>query len=171
MLQQNNAPFLMRSSHCWWGSIMSPQSLTVCQRSLTTMQIQVQGLLQFSAPFFPTAQVITPHPWLLGRGLSHPAVVSGRLMDCLSFPQRDLLGIQRLLNSTEFNVHQLSALLDCRGLHKVGPPSERGAFFFLKKRAVFAAWGNKTLNLMRVSLCGSQTDVVRLNCQRARRLH
>lgn len=33
--------------------------------------------------------------------------------------QRDLLGIQRLLNSTEFNVHQLTALLDCRGLHKV----------------------------------------------------
>ncbi|TNM96793.1 hypothetical protein fugu_014949 [Takifugu bimaculatus] len=63
------------------------QSLTVCQRSLTTMQIQVQGLLQFSTPFFPTAR-------------------------------RDLLGIQRLLNSTEFNVHQLTALLDCRGLHK-----------------------------------------------------
>lgn len=63
------------------------QSLTVCQRSLTTMQIQIQGLLQFSVPFFPTAE-------------------------------RDLLGIQRLLNSTEFSVHQLTALLDCRGLHK-----------------------------------------------------
>lgn len=63
------------------------QSLTVCQRSLTTMQIQVQGLLQFSVPFFPTAE-------------------------------RDLLGIQRLLNSSEFSVHQLTALLDCRGLHK-----------------------------------------------------
>ncbi len=33
------------------------QSLTVCQRSLTTMQIQIQGLLQFSVPFFPTAEV------------------------------------------------------------------------------------------------------------------
>ncbi|XP_014843297.1 PREDICTED: protein tweety homolog 2-like isoform X1 [Poecilia mexicana] len=63
------------------------QSLTICQRSLTTMQIQIQGLLQFSIPIFPTAQ-------------------------------RDLLGIQRLLNSTEFNVHQLTALLDCRGIHK-----------------------------------------------------
>ncbi|MEQ2229423.1 Protein tweety 2-like [Ilyodon furcidens] len=62
-------------------------SLTVCQRSLTTMQIQIQGLLQFSLPIFPTAQ-------------------------------RDLLGIQRLLNSTEFHVHQLTALLDCRGIHK-----------------------------------------------------
>ncbi|XP_070838192.1 protein tweety homolog 2-like isoform X3 [Chaetodon trifascialis] len=51
------------------------------------MQIQVQGLLQFSVPFFPTAE-------------------------------RDLLGIQRLLNSSEFSVHQLTALLDCRGLHK-----------------------------------------------------
>ncbi|KAG7242823.1 hypothetical protein INR49_018078 [Caranx melampygus] len=63
------------------------QSLTVCQRSLTTMQIQIQGLLQFSVPLFPTAE-------------------------------RDLLGIQRLLNSTEFSLHQLTALLDCRGLHK-----------------------------------------------------
>ncbi|XP_037544335.1 protein tweety homolog 2-like [Nematolebias whitei] len=63
------------------------QSLTVCQRSLTTMQIQIQGLLQFSASIFPTAQ-------------------------------RDLLGIQRLLNSTEFSLHQLTALLDCRGIHK-----------------------------------------------------
>ncbi|XP_061606101.1 protein tweety homolog 2-like isoform X1 [Phyllopteryx taeniolatus] len=63
------------------------QSLTICQRSLTTMQIQVQGLLQFSVPIFPTAE-------------------------------RDLLGIQRLLNTSEFNLHQLTALLDCRGLHK-----------------------------------------------------
>ncbi|XP_045899547.1 protein tweety homolog 2-like isoform X2 [Micropterus dolomieu] len=63
------------------------QSLTICQRSLTTMQIQIQGLLQFSVPVFPTAE-------------------------------RDLLGIQRLLNSTEFSLHQLTVLLDCRGLHK-----------------------------------------------------
>uniref|UniRef100_A0A8K9VC94 Protein tweety homolog n=1 Tax=Oncorhynchus mykiss TaxID=8022 RepID=A0A8K9VC94_ONCMY len=63
------------------------QSLTIFQRSLTTMQIQIQGLLQFSVPVFPTAE-------------------------------RDLLGIQRLLNSTEFNLNQLTALLDCRGLHK-----------------------------------------------------
>ncbi|XP_028843301.1 protein tweety homolog 2-like isoform X2 [Denticeps clupeoides] len=63
------------------------QPLTLFQRSLTTMQIQVQGLLQFSLPIFPTAE-------------------------------RDLLGIQRILNSTEFNLHQLTALLDCRSLHK-----------------------------------------------------
>ncbi|XP_057202915.1 protein tweety homolog 2-like isoform X1 [Triplophysa rosa] len=63
------------------------QSLTIFQKSLTTMQIQVQGLLQFSPAVFPTAE-------------------------------RDLLGIQRLLNSSEFNLHQLTALLDCRSLHK-----------------------------------------------------
>uniref|UniRef100_A0A8D3CAM9 Protein tweety homolog n=1 Tax=Scophthalmus maximus TaxID=52904 RepID=A0A8D3CAM9_SCOMX len=70
-----------------WLLITYVSSLTVCQRSLTTMQIQIQGLLQFSVPVFPTAE-------------------------------RDLLGIQRLLNSTEFSLHQLTALLDCRGLHK-----------------------------------------------------
>ncbi|KAK3528897.1 hypothetical protein QTP70_012077 [Hemibagrus guttatus] len=32
------------------------QSLTVIQRSLTAMQIQVQGLLQFAVPLFPTAE-------------------------------------------------------------------------------------------------------------------
>ena len=37
----------------------------------------------------------------------------------LSFPQRDLLGIQHLLNSSEASLHQLTALLDCRGLNKV----------------------------------------------------
>ncbi|KAG7259277.1 hypothetical protein CRUP_023980 [Coryphaenoides rupestris] len=63
------------------------QSLTIYQRSLTTMQIQIQGLLRFSIPLFPTAE-------------------------------RDLLGIQRILNSTEANLHQLTAFLDCHGLHK-----------------------------------------------------
>ncbi|XP_066521154.1 protein tweety homolog 2 isoform X2 [Hoplias malabaricus] len=63
------------------------QSLTVFQRSLTTMQIQVQGLLQFAVPLFPSAE-------------------------------RDLLGIQQLLNSSEGSLHQLTALLDCRGLNK-----------------------------------------------------
>ncbi|XP_026111950.1 protein tweety homolog 2-like [Carassius auratus] len=63
------------------------QSLTIFQRSLTTMQIQVQGLLQFSVAVFPTAE-------------------------------KDLLGIQRILNSSEFSLHQLTALLDCRSLHK-----------------------------------------------------
>lgn len=42
--------------------------------------------------------------------------------------QRDLLGIQRLLNSTEFSVNRLTALLDCRGLHKVRSDSDRGTF-------------------------------------------
>uniref|UniRef100_A0A673WQR9 Protein tweety homolog n=1 Tax=Salmo trutta TaxID=8032 RepID=A0A673WQR9_SALTR len=62
-------------------------SLTIFQRSLTTMQIQIQGLLQFAVPLFPTAE-------------------------------RDLMGIQHLLNSTEASLHQLTALLDCRGLNK-----------------------------------------------------
>ncbi|XP_035389665.1 protein tweety homolog 2 isoform X2 [Electrophorus electricus] len=63
------------------------QSLTVFQRSLTTMQVQVQGLLQFAVPLFPTAK-------------------------------RDLMSIQHLLNSSETSLHQLTALLDCRGLNK-----------------------------------------------------
>ncbi|XP_074827114.1 protein tweety homolog 2 isoform X2 [Natator depressus] len=32
------------------------QALTIYQRSLTTMQIQIQGLLQFAVPLFPTAE-------------------------------------------------------------------------------------------------------------------
>ncbi|KAG8553703.1 hypothetical protein GDO81_003518 [Engystomops pustulosus] len=63
------------------------QALNVFQKSLTTMQIQIQGLLQFAVPIFPTAQ-------------------------------KDLQGIQLLLNTSESNLHQLTALLDCRGLHK-----------------------------------------------------
>ncbi|XP_061612639.1 protein tweety homolog 2 isoform X1 [Phyllopteryx taeniolatus] len=63
------------------------QPLTLFQRSLTTMQIQIQGLLQFAVPLFPTAE-------------------------------RDLVGIQRVLNSSEASLHQLTALLDCRGLNK-----------------------------------------------------
>ncbi|NWI59051.1 TTYH2 protein, partial [Calyptomena viridis] len=63
------------------------QALTVFQRSLTTMQIQIQGLIQYALPLFPTAE-------------------------------KDLLGVQQLLNSSETSLHQLTALLDCRGLHK-----------------------------------------------------
>uniref|UniRef100_A0A8C9W7G1 Protein tweety homolog n=2 Tax=Scleropages formosus TaxID=113540 RepID=A0A8C9W7G1_SCLFO len=63
------------------------QSLTTFQRSLTTMQIQTQGLLQKAVLRFPTSE-------------------------------RDLLGIQQILNSTESGLHQLTALLDCRSLHK-----------------------------------------------------
>uniref|UniRef100_A0A8C6WA42 Protein tweety homolog n=1 Tax=Nannospalax galili TaxID=1026970 RepID=A0A8C6WA42_NANGA len=74
--------------HCS-QSLSSPfqQSLTIFQRSLTTMQIQVVGLLQFAVPLFPTAE-------------------------------KDLLSIQLLLNSSETSLHQLTAVLDCRGLHK-----------------------------------------------------
>uniref|UniRef100_H0YXK4 Protein tweety homolog n=1 Tax=Taeniopygia guttata TaxID=59729 RepID=H0YXK4_TAEGU len=70
-------------------SLSSPfqQALTVFQRSLTTMQIQIQGLIQYALPLFPTAE-------------------------------KDLLGVQKLLNSSETSLHQLTALLDCRGLHK-----------------------------------------------------
>uniref|UniRef100_A0A8D0BCC9 Protein tweety homolog n=1 Tax=Salvator merianae TaxID=96440 RepID=A0A8D0BCC9_SALMN len=63
------------------------QALTIYQRSLTTMQIQIQGLMQFAVPLFPTAE-------------------------------SDLLGIQQLLNYSEASLHQLTAMLDCRGLHK-----------------------------------------------------
>ncbi|XP_053269837.1 protein tweety homolog 2 isoform X3 [Pleuronectes platessa] len=63
------------------------QPLTIFQRSLTTMQIQIQSLLQFAVPLFPSAE-------------------------------KDLLGIQNVLNSSEASLHQLTALLDCRGLNK-----------------------------------------------------
>ncbi|XP_036692868.1 protein tweety homolog 2 isoform X4 [Balaenoptera musculus] len=63
------------------------QALTVFQRSLSNMQTQVTGLLQFAVPLFPTAE-------------------------------KDLLRIQLLLNSSESSLHQLMAMLDCRGLHK-----------------------------------------------------
>ncbi|PNJ87610.1 TTYH2 isoform 10, partial [Pongo abelii] len=55
--------------------------------ALTTMQIQVAGLLQFAVPLFSTAE-------------------------------EDLLAIQLLLNSSESSLHQLTAMVDCRGLHK-----------------------------------------------------
>ncbi|XP_061159213.1 protein tweety homolog 2-like isoform X5 [Syngnathus typhle] len=48
------------------------QSLTVSQRSLTTMQIQIQGLLQFSMPAFPTAEGSLFHA---ERPVRHPALV------------------------------------------------------------------------------------------------
>ncbi|XP_023387415.1 protein tweety homolog 2 isoform X3 [Pteropus vampyrus] len=38
------------------GSSPFQQALTIFQRSLTTMQIQVAGLLQFAVPLFPTAE-------------------------------------------------------------------------------------------------------------------
>ncbi|XP_058263287.1 protein tweety homolog 2 isoform X1 [Hemibagrus wyckioides] len=64
-----------------------PQSLTLIQRSLTTMQIQVQGLLQFAVPLFPTAE-------------------------------SDLQGLKLMLNNSEAQLHQITALLDCRGINK-----------------------------------------------------
>lgn len=42
----------------------------------------------------------------------HPALTPHLL-------QNDLLGVQQLLNSSETSLHQLTAMLDCRGLHKV----------------------------------------------------
>ncbi|KFM10374.1 Protein tweety 2, partial [Aptenodytes forsteri] len=82
------------------------QALTVFQRSLTTMQIQIQGLIQFALPLFPTAE-------------------------------KDLLGVQQLLNSSETSLHQLTAMLDCRGLHKVrGGPRQGSA----ASAATAAAW-------------------------------
>nr|XP_023684928.1 protein tweety homolog 2-like isoform X1 [Paramormyrops kingsleyae] len=42
------------------------------------------------------------------------------LSTALHFPtaQRDLFGIQQILNTSESSLHQLTALLDCRSLHK-----------------------------------------------------
>ncbi|NXB80986.1 TTYH2 protein, partial [Donacobius atricapilla] len=96
-------------------SLSSPfqQALTVFQRSLTTMQIQIQGLIQYALPLFPTAEVQEG-----GAGDLHPFFCSPQLPDPLLFPQKDLLGVQQLLNSSETSLHQLTALLDCRGLHK-----------------------------------------------------
>ncbi|NWT76007.1 TTYH2 protein, partial [Prunella himalayana] len=95
-------------------SLSSPfqQALTVFQRSLTTMQIQIQGLIQYALPLFPTAEVQEG-----GAGIPIPPSAP---QSCLTplFPQRDLLGVQQLLNSSETSLHQLTALLDCRGLHK-----------------------------------------------------
>uniref|UniRef100_A0A672Y8B5 Protein tweety homolog n=1 Tax=Sphaeramia orbicularis TaxID=375764 RepID=A0A672Y8B5_9TELE len=80
--------FLQFVFHFIWLKLLSClQPLTIFQRSLTTMQIQIQGLLQFAVPLFPTAE-------------------------------GDLQGIQHLLNSSEASLHQLTALLDCRGLNK-----------------------------------------------------
>uniref|UniRef100_A0A7N9IDN4 Protein tweety homolog n=1 Tax=Macaca fascicularis TaxID=9541 RepID=A0A7N9IDN4_MACFA len=69
------------------GLCSCSQTLTTFQRALTTMQIQVAGLLQFAVPLFSTAE-------------------------------EDLLAIQLLLNSSESSLHQLTAMVDCRGLHK-----------------------------------------------------
>lgn len=45
------------------------QALTTFQRSLTTMQIQVAGLLQFAVPLFPRAEVRrTPPASVLEEG-------------------------------------------------------------------------------------------------------
>ncbi|XP_067914284.1 protein tweety homolog 2-like isoform X3 [Heterodontus francisci] len=63
------------------------QILSVFQRSLTTMELQIQGLMHIAIPIFPMAE-------------------------------KDLLGIHQLLNRSESNLHQLTAMLDCRGLHK-----------------------------------------------------
>ncbi|XP_072339536.1 protein tweety homolog 2 [Scyliorhinus torazame] len=70
-------------------SISNPfqQILSVFQRSLTTMELQIQGMMHIAVPIFPMAK-------------------------------KDLVGIQMLLNRSESNLHQLTAMLDCRGLHK-----------------------------------------------------
>ncbi|XP_032900444.1 protein tweety homolog 2 isoform X1 [Amblyraja radiata] len=63
------------------------KTLSSFQRSLTTMQLQVQGLMHIAIPVFPMAQ-------------------------------KDIIGIMQVLNKSESNLHQLTAMLDCRGLHK-----------------------------------------------------
>lgn len=62
------------------GSVTVPhsllQALTVFQRSLTTMQIQIQGLIQYALPLFPTAKVQEG-----GTGGPHPSFCSPELPD------------------------------------------------------------------------------------------
>lgn len=94
------------------------QPLAIFQRSLTTMQIQIQGLLQFAVPLFPTAEVWHTET-LLCCSLRKKIRAEVFFNDTLTSPQKDLLGIQHLLNSSEASLHQLTALLDCRGLNKV----------------------------------------------------
>ncbi|XP_069786288.1 protein tweety homolog 2 isoform X2 [Narcine bancroftii] len=69
-------------------SVRNPfqQTLSSFQRTLTTMQLQIEGLRHLALPVFPMA--------------------------------KDIIGIQQLLNKSESNLHQLTAMLDCRGLHK-----------------------------------------------------
>uniref|UniRef100_A0A8C5UH71 Protein tweety homolog n=1 Tax=Malurus cyaneus samueli TaxID=2593467 RepID=A0A8C5UH71_9PASS len=59
-------------------SLSSPfqQALTVFQRSLTTMQIQIQGLIQYALPLFPTAEVQEGQPWVCEGGPWGPALGS-----------------------------------------------------------------------------------------------
>lgn len=68
-------------------------------------------------------------PFLLSKGLFAQllfVILYARPPHLLTLPplfllllQKDLLGIQILLNSSETSLHQLTAMLDCRGLHKV----------------------------------------------------
>uniref|UniRef100_A0A8V5G6J6 Protein tweety homolog n=1 Tax=Melopsittacus undulatus TaxID=13146 RepID=A0A8V5G6J6_MELUD len=59
------------------------------------------------------------------QGLSNPfqqvwgSLPRYRLWGAPCLPPKDLLGVQQLLNSSETSLHQLTAMLDCRGLHKV----------------------------------------------------
>uniref|UniRef100_A0A8C5UH43 Protein tweety homolog n=1 Tax=Malurus cyaneus samueli TaxID=2593467 RepID=A0A8C5UH43_9PASS len=60
-------------------SLSSPfqQALTVFQRSLTTMQIQIQGLIQYALPLFPTAEVQEGQPWVCTSPSDGPAGLPG----------------------------------------------------------------------------------------------
>ncbi|XP_059804544.1 protein tweety homolog 2 isoform X1 [Hypanus sabinus] len=46
------------------------------------------------------------------QGLMHIAI------PLFPMAKKDIIGIQQLLNKSESNLHQLTAMLDCRGLHK-----------------------------------------------------
>lgn len=67
--------------------------------------------------------------------------------------QRDLLGVQHLLNSSEASLHQLTALLDCRGLNKV-------CLF----RVVLVSEPQNWVSRREVKLGGEKATVPRLMC-------
>lgn len=70
-----------------------------------------------------SSATLLPVPWpgCMGEGILpavRPSLPVAQFFSLLLL-QKDLLGIQSLLNSSETSLHQLTAMLDCRGLHKV----------------------------------------------------
>lgn len=67
---------------------------------------------------------------------------TNRTASVTAFPllQKDLLAIQQLLNYSETSLHQLTAMLDCRGLHKVSSGVRRAAQCALGAWAARAFW-------------------------------
>lgn len=76
-------------------------------------------LLARSPPRVPQPLLLALKASLLTPSAVRSVCLLPLLMRCLCPLQKDLLEIQLLLNSSETSLHQLTAMLDCRGLHKV----------------------------------------------------